>query len=68
MKKELDSQNIILYDVSEVQSIFRLSRTKAYQLVSQSGFPAIKLNRRIYVPKDKLEQWIAKNCGKTFHY
>lgn len=67
-KQVMDESGIVLYNVEDIQRIFRLSRSKTYQLVSQKGFPAVRLNRKIYVPKNKLEQWIEKNCGKTFSY
>lgn len=68
MKENMDNKEIVLYDISDIQRIFKIGRTKAYQLVSANGFPSIKLNRKVYVPKDKLEVWINRNCGKTFIY
>lgn len=64
----LDNPEIVLYNINDIQRIFGIGRTKAYQLVSSSGFPSIKLNKKIVVPKPQLLEWIGKNCGKTFHY
>ena len=64
----IDKQDPVLYNVDDVQRIFKIGRSKAYQLLSSSGFPAIKLNKKLLVEKNKLEDWIAKNSGKTYIY
>lgn len=63
-----DNNTIIMYGVDDIQEIFMIGRTKAYQLMSSSGFPAIKLNKKLLVEKQKLEEWISKNSGKTYNY
>lgn len=64
----IDKEIPVLYDVDDIQSIFKIGRTKAYQLLSSSGFPAIKLNKKLLVERSKLEDWISKNSGKTYLY
>ena len=64
----IDNQLPVMYDVNDIQSIFKIGRSKAYQLLSSSGFPAIKLNKKLLVEKRKLEEWISKNSGKTYIY
>ena len=64
----IDKQDPVLYNVNDIQRIFQIGRSKAYQLLSSSGFPTIKLNKKLLVEKSKLEEWIAKNCGKTYIY
>ena len=64
----IDNQLPIMYDVNDIQNIFKIGRSKAYQLLSSSGFPSIKLNKKLLVEKGKLEEWIAKNSGKTYIY
>lgn len=59
---------ITMYTVDDIQKLFMIGRTKAYQLMSSSGFPAIKLNKKLLVEKHKLEEWISKNSGKTYNY
>lgn len=61
-------KEMILYTIEDIQRIFNLGRTKAYQLASMRGFPSIKLNRKIYIPKEKLESWVLKNTGKSLNY
>jgi len=64
----IDNIGITLYNVDDIQQIFGIGRSKAYQLLSSSGFPAIKLNKKLLVEKGKLEEWISKNSGKTYTY
>ena len=64
----IDNQLPVMYDVNDIQSIFKIGRSKAYQLLSSSGLPAIKLNKKLLVEKRKLEEWISKNSGKTYIY
>lgn len=64
----IDNQAPVLYTVSDIQRIFKIGRSKAYQLLSSSGFPTIRLNKKLLVEKNKLEDWISKNSGKTYIY
>ncbi len=64
----IDKQEPVLYNVDDIQRIFMIGRSKAYQLLSSRGFPTIKLNKKMLVEKNKLEEWIAKNSGKTYIY
>ena len=68
MENIIDKQDIVLYTIDDIQRIFKIGRTKAYQLMCSSGFPSFKLNRTMYVYKKKLEEWIVKNSGKTHRY
>ncbi len=64
----IDNSKTVLYTVDDIQRIFKLGRTKAYQLMISEGFPSIRLNRRLYVQKEKLDAWINQNSGKQFLY
>lgn len=64
----IDNNDIILYTVDDIQRIFKIGRSKAYQLLSSSGFPSIRLNKKLLVEKGKLSDWIAKNSGKIYTY
>ena len=58
----------VQYDVDDIQHIFGIGRTKAYQLMDSSGFPSFRLNRKVLVSRDRLEEWIRKTTGKTYLY
>lgn len=64
----IDNNNIILYTVDDIQAIFKIGRSKAYQLMSSSGFPTMRLNKKLLVEKSKLEDWVSKQSGKTYIY
>ena len=67
MKNIVDKQEIILYTIDDIKQIFKIGRNKALALMSSSGFPSFKINRKLYVSKTELENWIAKNKGKTYN-
>ena len=49
----------LAYSVDELGEILGISRTTAYEVVCQEGFPAIRVSpRRIIVPKAGLEKWL----------
>lgn len=58
------NNDIILYTPKDIQRIFMCGKNQAYQMIHSNGFPKIQINRKIYIPKDKLEKWINGNIGK----
>lgn len=64
----MDDYNVEMYTIDDLQRILGIGRSKAYQLASSRGFPAIKLNKKILIPKRQFSQWVNKHCGKTFNY
>lgn len=72
MEKKLnfavDQQEITLYNIDDIRRIFSMGRTAAYRLMTSDGFPAFRLNRKLYVTRDNLTRWIQNNRGKTYIY
>ena len=68
MKTKIDSDEITLYTVDDIKRIFKIGRTNAYQLMTSSGFPSFRMNKKLYVEKEKLAEWVQKNSGKSFVY
>lgn len=64
----IDRYEIVLYTIKDIQNIFKLGRTKAYELMASDGFPSFKLNSRVYVEKAKLNEWVSKQAGKEYCY
>lgn len=62
----VDTGEVVLYTVDDIQRMFKMGRTKAYELMSAKGFPSFRINSRLYVEKNKLCLWISKRDGKTF--
>ncbi len=48
-------------NVKELAKYLGIGLNSAYQLVNSKGFPALKIGKRIVVPIERLEQWIACN-------
>jgi excisionase family DNA binding protein len=56
--KSLDDLPVSL-NVSDVANFLGVSRTVAYKLVRQPGFPSIRVGeKRIVIPRDKFKEWI----------
>lgn len=47
--------------VSDIQKHLRMSRKKAYQLVSLDGFPKLTIGRGYLIPRKEYEKWIKEN-------
>lgn len=67
MEKVVDKQEVVLYTIDDIKRIFKIGRNKALALMSSSGFPSFRINRKLYVSKDELENWIVKSKGKTYN-
>ena len=52
----------IMLSVPQLATTLGISRSGAYTLVRTASFPALKIDSRIVVPKDKLQDWINENC------
>jgi excisionase family DNA binding protein len=47
-----------VYSVPEVAALLEINLPKAYELARQPGFPAIRIGRRIVVPKEAFHRWL----------
>ena len=57
--KNYDDLPLVL-NMKDIQKILGISRTTAYQLVHEDGFPAFRSGNRIKISKEALFQWMAK--------
>lgn len=53
----------ITYTVDEVAKLLGLSTANAYKLTQTKGFPAIRIGKRIIVPKAGLNQWLEEQAA-----
>jgi excisionase family DNA binding protein len=51
--------------VAQVQSYLGISRQKAYELVNNATFPALRLGKVIRIPREAFVQWIEQNLYKS---
>lgn len=47
----------VFYDLKDLQEILHIGHTKANKLANTKGFPAIKLEGKWLISKEKFEQW-----------
>lgn len=64
MAQELEC---LMYNISDLQKVLGIGKTLAYRLAQDRNFPKLMINGRYYFPKDKLEQWIDRHCGKEYY-
>lgn len=64
----LDNDGVVLYTATDIQRLFNLGRTKAYELLAADGFPSFKINNRVYVEREQLLSWLNKRVGKRFSF
>ena len=50
--------------VSDVQEILGLSKPIAYQLTRRADFPALRVGRKILIPRDKFFEWYENHAEK----
>ena len=48
-----------LLTVAELAGRLRVSKSTAYGLVREPGFPAVRIGRQIRIPTDELRAWLA---------
>ena len=47
-----------LLTVMEMAKFLKISRTKAYNIIKQKGFPSIKIDKSIRIIKSELVNWL----------
>ncbi len=48
----------------EVMQALHIGRSKFYQLTQQPDFPSLKIGRYVYVDRNRLNEWIAKQIDR----
>ena len=42
----------------EAAEVLRISKSKVYELAQSVSFPAIRIGKRVVIPRDKLIEWM----------
>ncbi len=53
----------LMLTVPDIAAMLGVSRAGAYELAHSEGFPMLKVESRIVIPRDKFLLWIEKQCG-----
>lgn len=54
----------LMLSVQELSVVLGVSRTSAYELTKEKGFPSVKVRGRIVIPKEQFIKWIDKQAEK----
>ena len=46
-----------------VAQVLGISISSAYELMHETGFPALRIGNRIVVPKEKFRRWVETQVG-----
>ena len=46
-----------------VAKVLGISISSAYELMHETGFPALRIGNRIVVPKEKFHRWVETQVG-----
>ena len=46
-----------------ISQVLGVSISTAYELMKESGFPMLRVGRRMVVPKEKFAQWVDAQSG-----
>lgn len=55
----------VLYTPQDIKNIFHIGINQAYALMNSSCFPSFKINKKLLVSKNTLDEWLEKNKGKN---
>jgi excisionase family DNA binding protein len=55
----------ITLTVKDISEALGVSLITAYDLVNSQGFPAIRIGKRIIIPRDAFQRWLDNSCGNT---
>lgn len=50
----------VALNMFELAAVLGIGRSKAFELTRQPGFPAVRIGRRILIPVDALDKWLAE--------
>lgn len=42
----------------EAAGVLRISKSKVYELARTESFPAVRIGKRVVIPRDKLIEWM----------
>lgn len=56
-------KNTLVYTISELADVLKISKSTAYQLARAKDFPKMYIGKRILIPLEDLKIWIKENCN-----
>ena len=53
----------LFLNANTVAQVLDVSISSAYELMHETGFPALRIGNRIVVPKEKFRRWVETRVG-----
>jgi excisionase family DNA binding protein len=53
----------LFLNANTVAQVLGVSISSAYELMHETGFPALRIGNRIVVPKEKFHRWVETQVG-----
>ena len=53
----------LFLNANTVAQVLDVSISSAYELMHETGFPALRIGNRIVVPKEKFRRWVETQVG-----
>lgn len=53
----------LFLNAETVEKVLGISSSSGYELMHESGFPALKIGNRIVVPKEQFIRWVSEHAG-----
>lgn len=54
----------IFLNAQIIANVLGISESSTYELMSEEGFPTLRVGSRIVVPRDKFLRWVEENTKK----
>lgn len=61
--KKID--DIILYEIKDIQNILKIGRDSTYKLIKLPTFPVIRIGKKYLIPKTQFEKWVENSIHKN---
>lgn len=52
----------LTYTVAQAAEKLQISKSKMYELAQREGFPSVKIDGRVMIPRKKLEEWLSEQA------
>ena len=60
-----ETNDIIIYEIKDIQRILKIGRNSAYELIKLPTFPTIRIGKKYLIPKIQFEEWVKNSLHKN---
>ncbi|WP_075809131.1 helix-turn-helix domain-containing protein [Paraclostridium sordellii] len=62
----MEANNSKIMTVKQFSMEYNIGQNKAYEIVHAKDFPMIKCGKKIIIIRDKVDDWLYSQIGKSF--